>query len=133
MTDMTEDEYEELARRLTDPATPVRGVGPILTGEAAAAHGRAFMLREYGSMEAIEQAIEDARRHEAEKRAAAGPDAGPDADPGPSPASASVVRAVISAADSAAFRELERRSGLEQDELVRRAVHELLVAEKLVS
>ncbi|MFT7765543.1 hypothetical protein [Clavibacter tessellarius] len=129
MTDMTEAEYEELARRLTDPATPVRGVGPILTGEAAAAHGRAFMLREYGSMEAVERAIEDARRYEAEKRAAAGPDA----DPDPSPASESVVRAVISAADSAAFRELERRSGLEQAELVRRAVHELLVAEKLVS
>jgi hypothetical protein len=123
VTDMTEDEYEELARRLTDPDTPVRGVGPILTGEAAAAHGRAFMLREYGSMEAVEQAIEDARRYEAEKRATA--DAIPDSEP--------VVHAVIPAADFAAFRELERRSGLEQAELVRRAVHELLVAEKLVS
>ncbi|OUE29277.1 hypothetical protein BFL35_16000 [Clavibacter michiganensis] len=129
MTDMTEDEYEELARRLTDPDTPVRGVGPILTGEAAAAHGRAFMLREYGSMEAIEQAIEDARRYEAGKRATADADPDPDAIPASEP----VVRAVIPAADFAAFRELERRSGLEQAELVRRAVHELLVAEKLVS
>jgi hypothetical protein len=127
VTDMTEDEYEELARRLTDPATPVLGVGPILTGEAAAAHGRAFMLREYGSMEAIEQAIEDARRYEEAKRAAG------DADPDAIPASEPVVQAVIPAADFAAFRELERRSGLEQAELVRRAVHELLVAEKLVS
>ncbi|WP_317232472.1 hypothetical protein [Clavibacter capsici] len=131
MTDMTEDEYEELARRLTDPDTPVLGVGPILTGEAAAGYGRAFMLREYGSMEAIEQAIEDARRYEAGKRATADTDA--DLDPDAIPASEPVVHAVIPAADFAAFRELERRSGLEQAELVRRAVHELLVAEKLVS
>ncbi|MDA3805397.1 hypothetical protein [Clavibacter sp. CT19] len=125
MADMTDEEHEALATRLTDPDRPVEAMGPPLTGEAAAAYGRAFMLREYGSMEAIEKAIEDARRYDAEKRATA--------DPDPSPASESVVRAVISAADSAAFRELERRSGLEQAELVRRAVHELLVAEKLVS
>jgi hypothetical protein len=123
MTDMTDDEHEELARRLTDPEEPMPEPGWVLTGAAAAAYGRAFMLREYGSMEAVEQAIEDARRYEAEKRATA------DAIP----ASESVVRAVISAADFAAFRELERRSGLEQADLVRRAVHELLVAEKLVS
>lgn len=127
MTDMTDDEHEELARRLIDPDEPMPEPGWVLTGEAAAAYGRAFMLREYGSMEAIEQAIGDARRYEAEKRATA--DAAADAIP----ASESVVRAVISAADFAAFRELERRSGMEQAELVRRAVHELLVAEKLVS
>jgi len=131
MTDMTDDEHEELARRLTDPEEPMPEPGWVLTGAAAAAYGRAFMLREYGSMKAVEQAIEDARRYEAEKRATA--DADPDVDPDAILASEPVVRAVIPAADFAAFRELERRSGLEQEELVRRAVHELLVAEKLVS
>ncbi|MFT2753400.1 hypothetical protein [Clavibacter sp. Sh2088] len=127
MTDMRDDEHEELARRLTDPDEPMPEPGWVLTGEAAAAYGRAFMLREYGSMEAIQQAIEDARRYEAAKRADG------EADPDAIPASEPVVHAVIPAADFAAFRELERRSGLEQAELVRRAVHELLVAEKLVS
>lgn len=69
MTHMTEVENEELARRLTDPATPIPGVGSILEGDAAAAHGWAFMLREYGSVEAIKPAVEDARRHDPAKRA----------------------------------------------------------------
>jgi hypothetical protein len=48
---------------------------------------------------------------------------------GPSP----VVRGVIPAEEFAALNVLVMRSGKAQSELVRKAVHDLLVAEKLVS
>ncbi|MDO4135505.1 hypothetical protein [Clavibacter michiganensis] len=81
MTELADDEYEELARRLTDPDEPLPEPGWVLTGAAAAAYGRASLLREYGSMEAVEQAIEDARRHDAAQGATGLAVAGTDDSP----------------------------------------------------
>jgi hypothetical protein len=67
MADIDEAEYEELDRYYTDPDIPIHGVGRVWTGEAAAAYGLAFMLEEYGSMEAIEVAIEEAREFDARR------------------------------------------------------------------
>ena len=46
---MADTNYSELATRLTDPATPLPAPSAVLSGDAAAAEGRAFLLREYGS------------------------------------------------------------------------------------
>ena len=62
MTDIDEAEHEELDRHYGDPDIPVRGRGRVLVGEAAAAAGRAFLIEEYGSVEA---ALADARAHDA--------------------------------------------------------------------
>ncbi len=104
-------DYDELAARLADPATPLPVPTAVLTGAAAAAEGRAFLLREYGSEEALQRALRPGR-----------PRVG--APGGESP----TVRGRISDADFAAFKQLEERTGKKQSELVREAV-QLLLAE----
>lgn len=59
-------DYEALAARLTDPfgrkTVPIKDVGPALRGDEAAAAGRAFLLREYGSEQAIHGAMKAVNR-----------------------------------------------------------------------
>lgn len=110
-------DYDALEARLTDPETPLQAPARVLTGEAAATYGHDFLLREYGSDEAIADAIRRGR-----------PPIG-SSKQGPSP----IVRGVISPNEFEAFKQLEASSGMRQSELVRRAVHDLLVAEKLVN
>ncbi|RNI23295.1 hypothetical protein [Flexivirga caeni] len=115
----TEIDYDALEARLTDPDYPVRSAGQVKTGDAAAADGHAFLLREYGSDEAIAAAMSVPRGR---------PRVGsPKAGPSPT------VRARISDADYAAFKKLEAATGRRQSDLVREAVHRLLVDHKLVS
>ncbi len=53
----SDDHFEALAVRLTDPNVPMGEPLQVLTGPAAAAAGRAFLLREYGSEEALREAL----------------------------------------------------------------------------
>lgn len=56
----TDEDFAALAERLTDPSTPMPNVSEVSTGAEAAAHGRALMLREYGSEEALEAVLRSA-------------------------------------------------------------------------
>lgn len=111
MSDIDEAAFEALAARLTDPSIPLPKPTNVLTGEAAAAAGRAFLIREYGSEEALD----------AELRAAGRPRLG-ETPKGASP----TVRGRIPEADRAAFDELIKETGKKESELVREAVHLLL-------
>lgn len=110
-------DYDALEARLTDPDVALKSAGQVNTGEDAAAEGRAFLLREYGSMEAIEQEVQRGRPRVGQPPRGASP----------------TVRGRISAADYAAFKRLEEATGRSQSELVREAVHQLLNQHKLVS
>lgn len=97
--------------RLSDPHGPVpRSTGTVRTGSAAAAEGRAFLVREYGSLQAVEAELRRGR-----------PPVGQDRGASPT------VRGRVSPAEHEAFRRLQRESGRSQSELVREAVHDLLV------
>lgn len=116
MADMTDQEYDELAARLTDSNTPLPAPREVQTGAAAEAAGRDFLVREYGSMDAVNEVLRGRPRVGDTKR-------------GASP----TVRGRISDADYAAFKQLENATGRTQSELVREAVHNLLTEHKLVS
>lgn len=118
MTDKTDADFDALATRLTDPATKAPRVANVSTGEEAAAQGRAFLVSEYGSEEALDEALRKAGRPRLGER--------------PRGASPS-VRGRIAAADRAAFDELIRTTGKKESELVREAVHLLLEQHKLAS
>jgi hypothetical protein len=117
MADKDEIDYDALEARLTDPDVPSAPPARVLTGEAAAAYGHEFLLREYGSEDAIATVLRPGRPPVGASKGGASP----------------VVRGVISHDEYEAFRRLERASGMKQSELVRKAVHDLLVSEKLVS
>ena len=103
-------DYEETIRRLTDPDTPLRGVGRALHGEEAARAGRAMLLREYGSEEALERALKPGR-----------PALG-DPGEGPSP----TVRARVSRNDFAELARLREKTGRTEADLLREGLHLLL-------
>ena len=109
-------DYASLAARLADPNEVLPAPGSVLTGDDAARYGREFLLREYGSDEAIRRAMRPGR-----------PIVGTPKQ-GPSP----VVRGVIPVEEFDALNTLAERSGKGRSELVRQSVHDLLVAEKLV-
>ncbi|PRB13965.1 MULTISPECIES: hypothetical protein [unclassified Microbacterium] len=109
-------DYDALSARLTDPSTPLAPPQRVWSGDEAAAQGRAFLLREYGSEEALEEAMRAGR-----------PRVGSTKN-GPSP----VVRGAIPAEDYEAFQKLVNLTGMKEAQLVRRAVHKLLVGEQLV-
>lgn len=113
MAEMTDKDYEELAARLTDPATVLPKPANVRTGTAAAADGRELLLREYGSQEALDAAMRSAGRPRL----------------GETPKGASpTVRGRIPEAERAAFDDLIRETGKKESELVREAVR-LLLAE----
>lgn len=119
MTDNDEIDYDALEAELTDPRIPVKSTGQSRSGAAAAATGHAFLLREYGSEEAIEAAL----RVPAPGRPRLGERAG--ASP--------TVRGRLAPADYAALKTLEERTGRTQSQLVRDAVHQLLVEHDLAT
>jgi hypothetical protein len=111
-----EIDYEALAARLTDPdvESPVRRE---LHGDEAAAYGRAFLLREYGSEGALDAALRPGRPKLGSRK------------PGPSP----TVRARVSEEDFAAFTRLREATGRTEAELLREAVHLLLTQHRMAS
>lgn len=110
-------DYADLEARFTDPNTEVASAGQVVTGDAAAAEGRQFLLREYGSPEAIERAMLAPGRPRVGERQGASP----------------TVRGRIAPAEYAALKTLEEQTGRTQSDLVREAVHRLLVSHQLVS
>ena len=116
MADPKDTDYDELAARLTAPATPMPKVSNVATGAAAAAHGRALMLREYGSEAALDAVLRRAGRTRLGEHAK-----------GASP----TVRGRLPEADFAAFKRLEEQTGKKQSELVREAVQLLLAEHKI--
>ncbi len=109
-------DYDALAARLTHLDQPTTGAEPV-AGDAAAAIGREFLLREYGTAEAIERAIVTPGRPRVGQRGGASP----------------TVRARITHDEYAAMKQLEATTGRSQSDLVREAVHQLLVEHQRVS
>ncbi|MEN0140698.1 MAG: hypothetical protein AAGC80_36475 [Rhodococcus sp. (in: high G+C Gram-positive bacteria)] len=104
-------DYDALAARLTDPEVPLAAPSSAQSGAAAGAEGRAFLLREFGSEEAIAKAMRTPGR----------PPVGA-GQSGPSP----VVRGAVTKDDFDALVQLGERSGKKQAVMVREAVHDLL-------
>jgi hypothetical protein len=113
---MADTDYDKLTARLTNQQMPLPEPQNVRTGEAAAAAGHAFLLREYGSEEAIARALRPGR-----PRLGTPPR-------GESP----TVRGRISDDDFTAFKQLAERTGRSQSELVRESVHRLLVDEGML-
>lgn len=112
-----EIDYDALAARLTNPdARPQPG--QVLRGEEAAAYGRAFLLHEYGSEEALAAAMVRPGR----PRIGSG-------KRGPSP----TVRARISERDFAELARLREQTGRTEADLVREGVRLLLAQQKEAS
>ena len=118
MSEVTDEQLDALADTLTNPNYPLPASTQGATGAAAAAQGRALLVQEYGSAEALDTVLRQAGR----------PRVG-QAPRGASP----TVRGRISDADYAAFKKLEDATGRSQSELVREAVHNLLTEHNLVS
>lgn len=115
MSDQHSDQYyEDLAARLTDESTPVKSGGRVKTGAEAAADGHAFLLAEYGSEEAIQDAIRMGRPHLGAEKGTKSP----------------VVRGAIPRQEFEQFEGLRAETGRSQSELVREAIHLLLAKHK---
>ncbi|MCZ9882169.1 ribbon-helix-helix protein, CopG family [Arthrobacter sp. B2a2-09] len=108
---MSDQYYEDLAASLTDESVPVTSAGKVKTGAAAAADGRAFLLAEYGS----EDAIRMGRPHVGAEKGGKSP----------------VVRGAIPRSEFELLEGLRAKTGRSQSELVREAVHLLLERHKL--
>lgn len=113
----SERDFEAASDRYADPKGPVTPRGPALTGEAASAAGREFMIHEYGSIEAVEREIRRGRPRVGESRR------------GPSP----VVRGALTEEAFEAFKRLETATGKNQAELVRESVQLLFEHYKVAS
>lgn len=105
------DEYVQLAEKYTDTSAPLPAGGASRFGADAAAAGRAFMIEQYGSAEALDAELRKAGRPVTGQVAA-----------GPSP----TIRCRISEADYAALQRLGASTGKNQSELMREAVQLLL-------
>ena len=108
-------DYDALATRLIDPAQPTTGSDTV-GGDAAAEIGREFLIREYGTAEAIERAMVTPGRPRVGQRGGASP----------------TVRARITREEYGAMKQLEATTGRSQSDLVREAVHRFLREHKLV-
>lgn len=108
MTNQREPDYDALADRLTGDS-PLEAAA-VHVGSDAAASGREFLLREYGSDAAISHAIRRGR-----------PRVGAS-----TPGESATVRGRIGDVEYRAFMELVAELGKPQSELVREAVHLLL-------
>ncbi|GAB2761349.1 hypothetical protein [Sinomonas soli] len=104
-------DYDALAARLTAPGQPLPAAEEVRVGEAAAAGGREFMVSQYGSWEAVEEAIRAGR-----PRLGGGH--------GPSP----VARTRVTVQQDAALSELEAETGKKRSELLRDAIDLLLAS-----
>lgn len=95
-------DYDRLATDLTDPSVPLpEGLGRALTGHAAAAEGQAFLLREYGSPEAVEAAMRPGRPSLRARTIGSAPKQG----------SSPIVKGRVPAEYVVAIKELEKRTG----------------------
>lgn len=110
--------FDSLTSRLTDPARVLSVPADVATGEKAAARGRALMVSEYGSDEAVDTVLRRAGRPRVGERPR-----------GASP----TVRGRIPEAEHIAFEQLMQKTGKKESELVREAVRLLLEQHQLAS
>lgn len=116
---MTDADYEARSDRYADPNEPLQAtMGESASGEDAAAKGRDFLLGEFGSDEAIEDAIRAGR---------------PRVDGSKARGESLIVRGRVPDHDAAALALLAARTGRTQSDLVREAVHELLERNRLIA
>lgn len=112
----TDEEWAALADRITDPSRPMPTTSHVSTGAKAAAEGRAMLIREFGSEEALDAFMRSAGRTRK----------------GETPKGASpTVRGRLPEADFVAFKRLEQLTGKNQSELLREAVQLLLAEHKI--
>lgn len=116
MSEMTDKDYDALADRLSAPDHTLARPQAAAAGDDAATAGRDFLLREYGSMDAVTDVLRGRPRVGQTRR-------------GASP----TVRGRVTVTDYEALKKLETSTGRTQSELVREAVHRLLESHKLVS
>ena len=114
---MTDQEFDDLADRLTDAEYELPRDGFVARGAEAAAHGHQLMAREFVGEAGLALALRAGRPRTGELPRGESP----------------TVRGRISEADFEAFKRLEVQSGKKQSELVREAVHLLLVQNRLAS
>lgn len=114
---MTNTDYDALAAALTHPETVLQPVGTALAGPDAAAAGRALMLQEYGSEEALEAAMRPGRPALGREKQGASP----------------LVRGRITPEDRSAFDELRARTGKTESALVRAAIHQMLIDQQVLT
>ena len=110
--------FDALASRLPDPAEVLSSPAAVATGDKAAAGGRALMVNEYGSDEAVDAILRRAGRPRVGER-----------PKGVSP----TVRGRIPEAEHVAFEQLMQQTGKKESELVREAVRLLLEQHQLAS
>ena len=108
-----EAHYAELAEKINSGDFEVVP-GSVLTGAAAAEAGRAFLLKEYGSEEALAEALRPGR-----------PKLGNAYERGPS----REIRGRVTAQQFRAIAELQARTSRSQSEIVRDAIQALLEKE----
>lgn len=104
----TESVFAALATALTDSSAPLPKPGHVATDAAAAAEGRDFLVREYGSADALDAVLHRAGRPRVGERAR-----------GASP----TVRARITEHDFAVLTQLREATGRTESDVVREAVH----------
>lgn len=107
---MNDNYFDELEARLTDPNIPLGAPSEVKTGETAAATGRAFLIAEYGSEEALNAAMRRGRPRVGSEKGVKSP----------------VVRGAITSEDYEALQVIVHQTGRTQAELVREAVHQLI-------
>lgn len=112
-----EIDYEALIEELTDPNVRLVPTGKALFGDDAARAGREFLLAEYGSEEALQEALKPGRP-------ALSANGG-----GPSP----TVRARVSREDFDELARLRERTGRTEADLVREGLHLVLERYKTAS
>lgn len=120
---MSEVDYGALANRLADPETAApEAVAPPLSGKEATDYGRAFLLREFSTVEALNVAMRPGRPSLPAKISHA------PRRKGESP----TVRGRVPNDYLEAIKRLEVELGKSQSELVREGIHLLLQKHNLI-
>lgn len=109
--------FGALASHLINPSHKLSAPADVASGKAAAARGRALMVEEYGSPEALDSTLRRAGRPRLGERSK-----------GASP----TVRGRIPEADHVEFESLMHQTRKKESELVREAVHLLLEQHRVI-
>lgn len=108
--------YDEISRLVSDVKVDAQVTGSPLTGDAATQVGREFLLSEYGSERALEEAMRPGR---------------PQVDGGYGRGQSKEIRGRITATQLSAIALLKQRTGKTESQLVRDAVDALIRQEHL--
>lgn len=107
---------EDVIEYLHDPNTVLRSPEPPLRGAEAAAHGKAFMIEQFGSEEALNEFLRRGRRR---------------VDGSAERGESKEIRGRITPDQQEGIRRLRERTGKTQSQLVRDAIDALLAREHI--